>query len=86
MSQTYNGTVTIQNVSGSAINGPFQILLASLTSGVTLVSASGTYNGSPFLTVSGVGSLAPGQSATVNVQFGKIRVTPTLHRMFIPGA
>ncbi len=81
VTRTFNGTVTIQNISGSAIGGPFQIVFNSLTNGVTLANASGTFCGGPFLTVSGVSSLAPGQSATVNVQFsnpsfGTINFTP----------
>jgi len=67
--QTFNGTVTIKNVSSSTIAGPFQIVLNSLTSGVTLTNATGSFGGWPYITVPGVGSLASGQSATVNVRF-----------------
>jgi hypothetical protein len=38
VSQTFNGTVTIKNISGSAIAGPLQILFAGLTAKVTLAT------------------------------------------------
>lgn len=69
VSQTYNGTVTIKNTGNSTLAGPLQIVFTSLTAGVTVVNATGTFSGSPFLTVPGVTSLASGQSATVSVQF-----------------
>jgi len=69
VTQTFNGTVTITNISSSSIAGPFQIVLNSLTSGVTLTNATGSFGGWQYVTVPGVGSLAPGQSATVNVEF-----------------
>lgn len=69
VSQTFNGTVTIQNVSDRTIYGPFEIVFTALTSGVTLANATNTFNGLPYLTVPALASLAPGQSATVNVQF-----------------
>lgn len=36
VSQTFNGTLTINNISGSAISGPLQIFLTGLPNGVTL--------------------------------------------------
>jgi hypothetical protein len=69
VSQTFNGTVTITNISSSSISGPFEIVLSSLTAGVTLKNASSSFGGFPYLTVPTVSSLAPGQSATVSVQF-----------------
>jgi hypothetical protein len=67
--RTFTGTVTITNVSSSTIAGPLQIVFSSLTSGVTLANATGSFGGWSYITVSGVGSLAPGQSATVAVDF-----------------
>lgn len=83
VSQTFNGTVTIANLSGSAISGPFQMVFTSLTPGVTLANSAGMFNGSPFITVTGT-SLTPGQSATVNLQFrnpsnAKINFTPVIY-------
>jgi hypothetical protein len=69
VTQTYGGTVTIKNTGGSAVAGPFQILFTGLSANVTLANASGVISGTPYLTVPGVSSLSPGQSATVSVQF-----------------
>jgi hypothetical protein len=68
-SQTFNGTVTIQNVSSNAIYGPFEVVVTALTANVTLVNATGAFNGNSYLTVPTMASLTPGQSATVAVQF-----------------
>jgi hypothetical protein len=65
--QTFNGFVTIKNVSGSAIDGPLQVVFDSLTTGVTLVNATNTFGGWPYVSVPA--NLAPGQSASVSVQF-----------------
>jgi hypothetical protein len=69
VTQTFDGTVELTNVGSSAIAGPIQVVMNSLTSGVTLVNATGTFGGFPFVTVPGVNSLTPGQSVTVSVQF-----------------
>jgi arabinogalactan endo-1,4-beta-galactosidase len=69
VTQSFNGTVTIKNIGASTMNGPFQIVLSSLSSAVTLVNQTDSFQGSPFLTVPAVVSLAAGQSATVSVQF-----------------
>jgi hypothetical protein len=69
VTRTFNGTVTITNVSSTPIAGPFQIVLDSLTSGVTLTNATGSFGGWPYITLPSVASLTPGQSASVNVQF-----------------
>jgi hypothetical protein len=83
VSQTFNGTVTIQNIGNIAINGPLQIAFTSLT-GVTVANATGTFAGIPYLTVPAVTSFAPGQSATVSVQFkdpsnSAINFTPVIY-------
>jgi uncharacterized repeat protein (TIGR01451 family) len=65
VTHTFSGTLTITN-NGAAISGPIQVLFQNLTSGVTVVNASGTYQGSPFITV--LNGLAPGQSVQVPVQ------------------
>ncbi|MGD0872381.1 MAG: hypothetical protein ABSB88_22760 [Bryobacteraceae bacterium] len=84
VTQTFNGTVTIQNIGSSAIYGPFEVVFTALTGGVTLATATRSYNGSAYLSVPGVTSLTPGQSATVNVQFrnpsnAKISFTPVVY-------
>jgi len=90
VSQTFNGTVTIRNISGSAISGPFQIVFFGKLAGVTLVNATGNLSGTAYLTVP-VGSLAPGQSTTVNVKFKNpsnalINPTPVVYAGIMPGA
>jgi CSLREA domain-containing protein len=84
VSQTFTGTATIKNISGATINGPFQFVLTSLTNGVTLADATGTFNGSAYITVPSVSALVPGQSATVNLRFSdpsnaKINFTPVVY-------
>ena len=83
VSRTFNGTVTITNISSSAISGPFQMVFTGLTAGVTLANATGDFSGSPYLTITAA-SLAPGQSSTVRVQFnnpmfGTINFTPVIY-------
>jgi hypothetical protein len=61
-------TVTITNTSAQTISGPLQLAL-SLSSGVTAVNNTGTFEGNPYWTVT-AGSLAPGASAQVLVMLG----------------
>lgn len=84
VSQTFNGTVTLSNVSGSAVSGPLQILFTGMPATVTLANPTRNLWGTPYLTVSSVTSLAPGQSVTVAIQFknpsnGKINFTPAIY-------
>ena len=67
--QSFSGSVTVKNVTVGVLNGPFQVLLLSVPQGVSLMKATGTFGGSPFVTVAGPGALQPGQSVQVNVQF-----------------
>ena len=66
---TYNGSITVTNVGTQTISGPFQIVLTNLYSGAALKNASGITAMGTYITVPGVQSLAPGQSAAVAVQF-----------------
>jgi predicted extracellular nuclease len=68
VTRTFNGTIQITNSSAQTIDGPIQVVLDQLTPGVTLANAAGTFQGLPYLTL-GATTLAPGQSATVAVQF-----------------
>jgi predicted extracellular nuclease len=65
----WNGTVTLTNTSGQAINGPLQVVLDGLPAGVTLAGANGVRNGAPYLTLNA--NLAAGATATVAVSFTK---------------
>ena len=70
VSQTFNGTVTITNISSSAVSGPLQILFTTLPANVTLANATGSVSGAPYLSVPAAAvSLTAGQSTTVSVQF-----------------
>lgn len=71
VSKMFVGTLTITNDSDSTVNGPFQIVLDSIPSGVTLANATGSFGGWPYITVPGTSSLEPGQSATVAVRFSE---------------
>jgi len=62
--------ITVTNLLSTTIPGPVNIALDDLTPGVTLVNASGSSDGSPFINVVPANSsLAPGASANVTVQF-----------------
>ena len=70
LTQTYSGTITITNGGATALNRPLTILLTGLTAGVTAVGPTGTLPGQgPYYLVPGSGTLGPGQTATVPVQF-----------------
>jgi len=83
VSQTFNGTVTLRNISSSALTGPLQILFTGMPPTVTLVNATGELSGTPYLTVATTG-FASGQSVTVSVQFknpsnATINLTPAIY-------
>ena len=61
--------ITITNTGATAILGPIVIDLTNLTAGVTLVSASGSYQGNPYLTAST--TALGGASATIQLVFHK---------------
>jgi hypothetical protein len=82
--KTFDGSITITNISDSTITGPFQIVLDSLTGGVTLSNATSTFGGWSYVTVPNAGGLAPGQSATAQLQFADptdvtINFTPLIY-------
>jgi hypothetical protein len=84
VSQTFNGTITIKNISSSTIDGPFQILLLGVPASVTLMNTTGNLSGTPYLTVPAITTLSPGQSVTVSVQFknpsnATINFTPAIY-------
>ena len=64
----FTQTLTITNISGSAITGPIELVLLNLEN-ATLVNRSGTYQGSPYITVLSTGSLGIGQSVTITLVF-----------------
>lgn len=66
----WSGSYAVTNTGTSALNGPLQIALGGLAAGVTLVNASGSHNGVPYITAN-VGTLAPGATITVPLSFTK---------------
>jgi hypothetical protein len=84
VSQTFSGTVTLRNISSTAISGPFQILFLGIPANVVLVNSTGNLTGTPYLTVPTVTSLSPGESVVTSVQFknssnGAITFTPAIY-------
>ena len=65
----WSATMTVTNTGGSAIAAPIQVVLNNLTAGVTMTNNTGLRNGSPYITVVSSGSLAPGASVSVVIQF-----------------
>jgi hypothetical protein len=66
-SRLYTGNLTITN-NGADLTGTVNVVLNGLSSGVTLVNATGSNNGEPMIQVSNNG-LAAGASITVPLQF-----------------
>lgn len=84
VTQLYTGTITLKNIGTGTLKGPFQVALHALTSGVTLANATGTFGGTPYLTVTGVSALAAANSTTITVQFRNpsntsIQFTPVVY-------
>lgn len=66
--------LTLKNSSTSAVAGPIHLILDSLSASATLTNATGVNavaspTGRPYITVLNSGSLAPGASTTVTLQF-----------------
>lgn len=66
--QMFSVTYTLTNKTAAAISGPVNVEFDALTSGVSIANASGTHNGTQYVTFAN-GALAPGQTATVTVIF-----------------
>ncbi len=76
--QIFGGTVTVTNNTASTISGPLQLMFQGLPAGVTVNNKTGTF-GVPYIT--SAGSLAPGASVIVPVQFkvqGSANISYTL--------
>ncbi len=67
VTKQFTGKLTIAN-KGPALTGTISAVLNNLTAGVTLVNASGQYNGAPMITASSTG-LGAGASVTVPLRF-----------------
>jgi hypothetical protein len=61
-------------------------VLNNLALGVTVINASGSTNGSPFLTIPGAASLGPGKSASLSVHFhDPLNLTISAHVLVYSG-
>jgi hypothetical protein len=73
-------TVTLKNTGGNAITGPVSLVLDSLSANATLANQAGvtsfmTPANSPYINVTAGGSLVPGASASVALQFADAKMT-----------
>ena len=68
VSGQYTGTLTLTNTGGSTLSGPFQAVIGALPSGVTLVNASGSKDGAPYISTS-TATLAPGAKLVFSLTF-----------------
>ncbi|WP_174900530.1 PD40 domain-containing protein [Rugamonas rubra] len=66
--QQFSGTFTVTNATGAALKGPFQVQFDALPAGITLLNASGSHDGSPYVSVNDAG-LAPGASFSFPVLY-----------------
>jgi uncharacterized repeat protein (TIGR01451 family) len=76
VTRQYSTTMTVTNTSSQTITAPISVALANLSSGVTFVNATGTYNGNPYIRVLNTGTLAPGQSVSVALLFTQTGSAP----------
>jgi hypothetical protein len=80
----WTSTLTVHNTSAAPIGGPIEVVLTNLSSNATMMNNTGVVNGStPYILVS-AGTLAPGGSASVPIQFknpsdGSITFTPVAY-------
>lgn len=63
VTQLFTGSVTLVNRSDAALAGPLSLQFDGLPAGVTVVNATGTHDGAPYIRIAG--GLAPGASVTV---------------------
>ncbi|PHV07390.1 endonuclease/exonuclease/phosphatase [Janthinobacterium sp. BJB412] len=66
----FSGTLSISNSGAGALSGPFQVRFDGLAAGVTLVNASGSHNGAPYISVDAA-TLAPGATLTLPLSFSR---------------
>jgi hypothetical protein len=65
----WSATMTVTNTGGAVIASPIQVVLTNLTPGVAMTNNSGKFDSSPYVTVLSSGSLTPGASLSVSIQF-----------------
>jgi predicted extracellular nuclease len=66
----FGSTFSITNTGSTTLNGPFQVEFDGLDASVTLVNATGSHAGAPYITVN-TASLAPGATASFALSFSR---------------
>ncbi|MBI3433113.1 MAG: 5'-nucleotidase C-terminal domain-containing protein [Hydrogenophilales bacterium] len=66
-SKIFTGQITLTNTGSIPLLAPLKVVIQGLPAGVTVVNAAGSYYSQPYLKLTG--SLAPGNSQSVQVQF-----------------
>jgi len=79
----WSTTITVQNVGGTAVAGPIQVIITNVSSNATMTNPTGTTNGNPYLLITNA-TLNPGGSANAQASFtnstnGFITFTPETH-------
>jgi uncharacterized protein len=82
--QAFVGNVQLTNVGAGGISAPLQLVFESLTGGVTLANASGTRNGSPYITLPQ--SLPAGETVQIAVQFANPARVPVNYTLRVYSA
>jgi hypothetical protein len=82
--ETFDGIVIIQNVGTTTLQGPFQLVLYSLTNGVKVLNATGVFATAPYYTIPDLSKLEPGQFAFVTLHFSdptlaEIKFSPAVY-------
>jgi uncharacterized protein YfaP (DUF2135 family) len=88
-SNTFNSVVTILNISTTTVNAPLSIAVNALPSAVVLANSAGlTSDGNPYVNVTTVASLGPGQSAGgILLQFrnpNQVKFSAVMHVWGVP--
>lgn len=73
----YGSTFTVTNTGAAPLAGPLQVVFNGLAAGVTLVNASGSRTGAPYITVDAA-TLAPGASVSFPLSFTKTGTTANI--------
>jgi hypothetical protein len=61
--------MTVTNTGAQPISAPISVVLTNLPPNITLVNATGTQGGSPYIRIMNSGSLAPGQAVAIQLRF-----------------
>lgn len=72
-SKIYTGQITVTNTGSVSLLAPLKVVITGLSATVTVVNAAGSYYSQPYLTLTG--TLAPGSSQKVQVQFKNTSAT-----------